>query len=72
MENHFYHIRLPPFNVTIFITHVHNCVMGATPMMVFFLNSGQHQIYTYRALDKVFLVVVVIVVVVVAVVVVLI
>ena len=24
MENHFYHIRLPPLNVTIFITHVRN------------------------------------------------
>ena len=32
MENHFYHIRWPPLNVTIFITHVHNCLMGATPM----------------------------------------
>ena len=34
MENHFYHIRWPPLNVTIFITHVHNCVMGATPMHI--------------------------------------
>ena len=32
MENHFYHIRRPPLNVTICITHVRNCVMGATPM----------------------------------------
>ena len=24
MENHFYHIRLPPLNVTICITHVRN------------------------------------------------
>ena len=32
MENHFYHIRLPPWNVTIFITHVCNCIIGATPM----------------------------------------
>ena len=32
MENHFYHIRWPLLNVTIFIMHVHNCVMGATPM----------------------------------------
>ena len=31
MENHLYHIRRPPLNVTIFITHVRNCVMGATP-----------------------------------------
>ena len=32
MENHFYHIRCPPLNVTIFITHVRNCAMGPTPM----------------------------------------
>ena len=35
MENHFYHIRWPPLNVTIFNTifntHMRNCVMGATP-----------------------------------------
>ena len=31
-KNHFYHIWLPSLNVTIFITHVRNCVMGATPM----------------------------------------
>ena len=28
MENHFHHIRLPPLNVTIFITHVHNLRNG--------------------------------------------
>ena len=28
MENHFYHIKLPPFNVTIFITHVPNLRNG--------------------------------------------
>ena len=33
MDNHFYHIRCPPLDVTIFITHVRNCVMGATPMI---------------------------------------
>ena len=33
MGNHFDHISRPPLNVTIFITHVHNCVMGATPMV---------------------------------------
>ena len=32
MENHFYHIRLSPLNVTIFITYMRNCVMGAMPM----------------------------------------
>ena len=32
MEIHFCHIRCPPLNVTIFIMHVRNCVMGATPM----------------------------------------
>ena len=32
IENHFNHIRSPPLNVTFFITHVRNCVMGATPM----------------------------------------
>ena len=32
MENHYYHIRWPPLNITILITQVRNCVMGATPM----------------------------------------
>ena len=32
IENHFHHIRLPPLNVTIFITHVRSCLMRATPM----------------------------------------
>ena len=31
MENHFNHIRLPPLNATITITHMLNCVMG--PML---------------------------------------
>ena len=26
-----------PFNVTIFITHVRNCVIGATPMLVAYI-----------------------------------
>ena len=34
MKNHFYHIRWPPLNFTIFITHVRNCEMGATPMLL--------------------------------------
>ena len=29
MENHFYHIGLPPLNVTVFITHVCNCLNGS-------------------------------------------
>ena len=29
-----YHIRGPPLDVNIFITHVRNCVMGAAPMLV--------------------------------------
>ena len=29
MENHFYRIRWPPLNVTIFITHVHNLRNGS-------------------------------------------
>ena len=33
MGNHIYQIRGSPLNVTIFITHVLNCVMGATPMV---------------------------------------
>ena len=33
MINHFYSIWWPPLNVTIFITHVRSCVMGATPMV---------------------------------------
>ena len=32
MENHFYHIKGPPLNVTISITHVRNCMMGATQL----------------------------------------
>ena len=31
--NHFYHISWDPLHVTIFITHVRYCVMGATPMI---------------------------------------
>ena len=27
MENHFYHMRWPPLNVTIFIMHMRNCLM---------------------------------------------
>ena len=36
MEDHFHHVRWPPLNVTIFITHVRNCVMGSTPMSMSF------------------------------------
>ena len=32
IENHFYHIMWSPLNVTIFITHVRNCVIEATPV----------------------------------------
>ena len=32
MENHFYQSRGSSLNATIFITHVHKCVMGAKPM----------------------------------------
>ena len=32
MENQYYHIRWLPLNNTIFITHVRNRVVGATPM----------------------------------------
>ena len=28
MENHFYHIKWPPLNVTIFITHMQNLSNG--------------------------------------------
>ena len=43
MENHFYHIRWPPLNVTIFITHVRNCVMGDTPLSIAVLGKcGVH------------------------------
>ena len=34
MINNFYHIGRPPLNVTIFITNMRNCVMGATPMPI--------------------------------------
>ena len=34
MENQFNHIRLPPLNVAILITHVRNCVMVATTMIL--------------------------------------
>ena len=39
MENHFNHIMWPPWNVTIFITHVCNCVMGAMPMIYLHLSN---------------------------------
>ena len=32
IENHFYHIKRPPLNFTFYITHVRNCVIGASPM----------------------------------------
>ena len=32
MEDYFYHIRWPPLNITIFITHVRNCVIEAAQM----------------------------------------
>ena len=32
VENNVSHIRWPLLHVTIFITNVRNCVMGATPM----------------------------------------
>ena len=32
MENHFYYIRWPPLDVTIFIMHMRNCIMGARSM----------------------------------------
>ena len=32
-KKHIYHIRWTPLIVTIYITHVRNCVMGATPMV---------------------------------------
>ena len=35
MEKNFYCIMCPPLNVTIFITHVHNCVMETTPMVAY-------------------------------------
>ena len=34
IDNHFYHIRRHPLNVSIYITHVDNCVMGAMPMQI--------------------------------------
>ena len=33
IEKHFNHIVWPPLNVTISITHVRDCVMGATPII---------------------------------------
>ena len=39
MENHFYHIRWPPLNLTIFIIYVRNCVVGVTPMLTRRLRS---------------------------------
>ena len=43
MENHFYHIRRPPLNVTIFIMHVRKCVMGATPMADHILKEAKFE-----------------------------
>ena len=45
MENHVYHIRWPPLNVTIFIMHVCNCLMGARPLK--FPSMQRVNIYCY-------------------------
>ena len=42
MENTFYHIRWPLLIVTIFITHVPNCVLGATPMVYKYYTCSFH------------------------------
>ena len=42
MENLFYHIRCHLLNVTIFITHMPNCVMGAKPMGCEFETHYRH------------------------------
>ena len=47
MENYFYNIRWPPLNVTIFITHVCNSVMGAAPMgLCMQFTSSKNVIYS--------------------------
>ena len=40
MEITFAALGDPPLNVTIFITNLCNCVMGATPMCVCFITLG--------------------------------
>ena len=50
MENHFWHIRLPLLNVTIFITHMRNCVMGASPMQMNLVSCN----ILYSSYDKLF------------------
>ena len=47
MENH-NHIRRPPLNVSIFIIHMRNWVMGTTPMHVVF---NVIQLLTYIEVD---------------------
>ena len=39
MENHFYHIRLAPLSVTIFITHMH-LLFDKEPVDGFSINKG--------------------------------
>ena len=47
MKNHFYHIRWPPLNATIFIMLVCNCVMGATLMGVLLRFSSNGEMFTW-------------------------
>ena len=47
MEINFYHIRLPPLNVTIYITHSRTCVMRASPMITYIGHAKYH--YYHRS-----------------------
>ena len=39
MENYFYHIRWPPLNITIFITHVRNASYANATQLSFFMDQ---------------------------------
>ena len=43
-----YHIRLPPLNVTIFISHLRNCVMGAKPMFCAYETSTEISWFSFN------------------------
>ena len=50
MEIHFYHIRLPPLNVTILLRTCIGYIMGATPMfmIVLYPNPCYNDVVCYK------------------------
>ena len=52
MENHFYHMKWPPFYVTILLRACVTCVMGDTPMNVIRLYESENQNSFYIFTDS--------------------